>query len=160
MYTGAGARFSTVSPVDGSGPASVFFAYRDAPERRSALAAQPGSIDRYRLFGLDEIAARRARVRHNLEGRAPGGWARVGDWLGPGGPPVRFIPFGVDIAAFRPDPGRDPEFDVVSVGADPRRDFALLTEIAARRPELGFRVVAGSDNARALGPLPPNVTVE
>jgi len=251
-----------VSPVDGSGPASVFFAYRDAPERRAALAAPPGSLDRYRLFGLDEIAARGVRVRHNLE-HDPGAAANLGDrvarfavaraggyggdfasifaslgavnrsdvvlstvdtvgiplvllaraglvrrpvvytaiglperlvqlggpritgfyraalrraraivsyaesevawlrdWLGPGGPPVVFVPFGVDVEAFRPGPGAEPEDDVVSVGADPRRDFGLLTDIAARHPELRFRIVAGADNARGLGSLPGNVAVE
>ena len=251
-----------MSPVDGPGPASVFFAYRDAPERRAALAASPGSLDRYRLFGLDEVGARGARVRHNL-GRRPGPAARVGDrvaravvasaggysgdfasilaslravnaadvvfstvdtvgiplvllaraglvrrpivytaiglperlvqlrggratrvyrealrrtkaivsyaqsevewlrdWLGPGGAHVVFVPFGVNVQAFRPQPGAQPELDVVSVGADPRRDFGLLAGIADRHPELTVRIVAGPDNARALGRLPANVTVE
>jgi glycosyltransferase involved in cell wall biosynthesis len=249
--------------VAGRAPASVFFAYRDAPERRAALAAPPGSIERYRLFGLDELAARGVSVRHNLERGAPPPWARgadraaraivaglggyggdfasilgslrvanaadvilstvdtVGiplillqrpglvrppivytaiglperlvqlrgpaavrlyrgalrrtravvsyaeseaawlrDWLGAGGPQVHFVPFGVDTAAFAPEPAREPEVDVVSVGADPRRDFPLLAEIAARRPELSFRIVAGRDNAGALDPTPPNVAVE
>ena len=40
----------------------------------------PGSLDRYRLFGLDEIERRGVVVRHNLErpGRPPL-WARVVD---------------------------------------------------------------------------------
>ena len=33
----------------------IFYVYRDAPERRAALAAAPGAPDRYRLFGLDEL---------------------------------------------------------------------------------------------------------
>ena len=45
---------------------TVFFAFRDAPDRRAALR-DPESLDRYRLFGLDEIRARGADVRHNLE---------------------------------------------------------------------------------------------
>ena len=53
---------------------AVFFAFRDAPERRAALQ-MPGSLDRYRLFGLDEIAARSTRVRHNLERAEPPPWA-------------------------------------------------------------------------------------
>jgi len=84
-------------------------------------------------------------------------WLR--DWLGPGAPPVEFIPFGVDIAAFRPS-GREPDTDVVSVGLDPRRDFELLIAVAVRRPELRFRIVAGADRARSLGTLPPNVDLE
>src|SRR5919109_3722171 len=45
---------------------TAFFAFRDAPDRRAALR-DPASLDRYRLFGLDEIRARGADVRHNLE---------------------------------------------------------------------------------------------
>jgi len=240
----------------------VFFAYRDAPERRAALAAHPGALERYRLFGLDELAARGARVRHNLERRAPssavtlpskainaalyraGGYGgdfatvlsslraanaadvilstvdtvglplallkrggivrtpivyisiglrerleqlrgnrmralyrsalrgcralvaygaeeveRLRAWLGDGAPPVHFIRFGVNVEGFRPVDVK-PEVDVLSVGVDPRRDFPLLLEIAKRRSELRFRLVAGSENARLLGDLPGNVEVE
>jgi glycosyltransferase involved in cell wall biosynthesis len=58
----------------------VFFAFRDAPERRAALN-MPGSLDRYRLFGLDEIAARGAHVSHNLKRGGPPMWARAADRL-------------------------------------------------------------------------------
>jgi glycosyltransferase involved in cell wall biosynthesis len=241
----------------------VFFAFRDAPDRRAALHL-PGALDRYRLFGLDQVRAHGAHVRHNLEqeGRPPW-WARVlaravngalklaggygGDfasafaslrdanradavfatndtvgiplmllkraglqrpplvyaaiglperivqlrsrrmrrvyagafrraativayaqseadqlrgWLAPGAPPVAFLPFGVDTEAFSPERGGEPDADVVSVGADPQRDFGLLKEVALRHPELSFRIVATKDHARALGRLPAHVTVE
>jgi glycosyltransferase involved in cell wall biosynthesis len=241
---------------------TVFFAFRDAPERRAALRT-PNALDRYRLFGLDEIRARGADVRHNLErpGAAPV-WARAlgaalnrllqlaggygGDfasalsslrtaneadvvfatadtvgipllllkrarllrpplvyasiglperlvqlrgglarrlyssalrrahaivtyseaeagrlraWLGAGSPEIVFVPFGVDVDAFRAS-GREPELDVVSVGADPRRDFELLVRVASRHPELSFHIVATEERARALGALPANVSVE
>jgi glycosyltransferase involved in cell wall biosynthesis len=236
----------------------VFIAYRDAPERRAALALSPGAPERYRLFGLDELVARGAGVRHNLGKRVPL-WARLVDrvvnrivygvggyggdfasmlaslralnsadvvlstvdtvgiplvllkrfgllrpplvyvaiglperlqqlrrgsrlyrraliktraivsyaesevewlrrWLGPEAN-VSFVAFGVDMDAFRPD-GRAPEFDVVSIGADPRRDFPLLAAVAARRPELSVGVVVSADHARTLRDLPPNVSVE
>jgi glycosyltransferase involved in cell wall biosynthesis len=241
---------------------TVFFAFRDAPERRAALATTD-ALDRYRLFGLDEIRARGASVRHNLERTGPSPlWARLlgntvnrllrlgggyggdfasafaslrsaneadvvfatadtlgiplfllararllrpplvyaaiglperliqlrgraarrvyasalrsaraivtysqaeadwlRDWLGTDRPEIVFVPFGVDVDAFS---ARDAqaEVDVVSVGADPRRDFELLVGVAARHPELGFRVVATEERARALRPLPPNVAVE
>jgi len=239
---------------------TVFFAFRDAPERRAALR-MPESLDRYRLFGLDEFARRGARVRHNLERDVTPAWARAtarvanagldaaggpgGDfasilaslrtansadvvfstvdtvgipvmllkragairppivyasinlperlerlrgerihrlfrhalrsartiiayaapeadrlreWLGADTPPVVFVPFGVDIGAFRPiDDGR-PLVDVVSVGVDPRRDFELLVAVAARRPELSFRIIATAERVRALGTVPANVT--
>ncbi|HWJ31686.1 MAG TPA: glycosyltransferase family 4 protein [Gaiellaceae bacterium] len=229
----------------------VFVAYRDAPERRAALAAPTDALGRYRLFGLDQFEARGAEVRHNLGKRAPF-WARAVDkavnkvvyglggyggdfasvltslreinradvvlstvdtvgiplvllkrfglvrppvvyiavglperlvqlrrlhglyrralgnaraivsyaesevewlrgWLG--GANVVFVPFGVDAEAFRPV-DREPELDVVSVGADPRRDFALLAGIAKRRPDLSFLVVASADHARTLSGVP------
>jgi glycosyltransferase involved in cell wall biosynthesis len=241
---------------------TVFFAFRDAPERRAALS-HAGALDRYRLFGLDQVRARGALVRHNLEREGPPPlWARAaasavngslqitggygGDfatifaslrrangadvvfatadtvgiplvllkrarllrppivyaaiglherliqlrgrraialyrdalsraqtilaharseaewlraWLGPAAPRVVFLPFGVDVHAFQP-PDREPDVDVVSVGADPRRDYPLLLSVAARRPELSFQVVATTDRARSFGPLPANVAVE
>lgn len=242
---------------------TIFFAYRDAPDRRAALAATD-ALDRYRLFGLDEIRARGAAGRHNLErGGSPPVWARAaasvvngvlracggygGDfasvlmslrtineadivfsttdtvgiplillkraglvrpplvyaaiglperlvqlrgrgmrrfyasalrraetivayadreaewlrtWLGTDAPPVVFVPFGVDVKAFSPEPERTPEFDVVSIGADPHRDFDLLAAVAARRPDLRFHIVASQDHARSLGTLTVNVTIE
>ena len=85
-------------------------------------------------------------------------WLR--DWIGPGGPPVVFLPFAVDVTAFEPDPARLPQTDVVSVGADPRRDFELLVEVASRQPELSFRIVASAERARSLAALPANVELE
>ena len=85
------------------------------------------------------------------------GWLR--EWLGSGGPPVIFVPFGVDVDVFRPVEA-ELETDVLSVGVDPRRDFELLLEIAKRRPELSFRIVAGAERTRDLGQLPANVALE
>ena len=239
----------------------LFSAYRDSPERRAALAAPRGAIERYRLFGLDELEERGASVRHNLERQVPrwaraasgaankavygaGGYGgdfasilaalrtlntcdvvfstvdtvgvplvllrrlrlvrpplvytsvglperldrlrpgrvrahyrralrccssilaytmseanRLREWIGSGGPPIAFVPFGVDTRSFRPVE-RPPEFDVVSVGADPRRDFALLVRIAERRSAWTFRIVATREHTRALGDAPHNVTFE
>lgn len=85
-------------------------------------------------------------------------WLR--DWLGEDGPPVVFLPFGVDLKAFRPCPERLADVDVLSVGADPRRDFDLLLAVASRRPGHHFRIVATAERARELGPLSPNVVLE
>jgi glycosyltransferase involved in cell wall biosynthesis len=239
--------------------ATVFFAFRDAPERRAALRA-PGTLDRYRLFGLDEIRERGVHVRHNLErDGAPPVWARAlgkvvntllgvsggygGDfasafaslraanrtdvvfatadtlaipllllkragllrppvvytpiglperlaqvrrrrlyagalrkartivtysraeadslrnWIGSAPPEIVFVPFGVDVEAFRAT-SQPADVDVVSIGADPRRDFELLNAIAMRHPELTFRLVATRAQIAALGTLPPHVAVE
>jgi len=83
-------------------------------------------------------------------------WLR--DWLGPAAP-LAFVPFGVDTQAFSPAT-QPADVDVVSVGADPRRDFPLLTELAARSPQLAFRIVASADQVRSLGQLSPNVAIE
>jgi glycosyltransferase involved in cell wall biosynthesis len=253
-----------VSPVEASSSPTVFFAFRDAPERRLALDEEPGALERYRLFGLDQIAARGARVWHNLEQPPPpAAWARTAstalnavvyrsggyggdfasilpalrrangadvifstvdtvglplvllkraglvrpplvytsiglperlaqlrgsrvgrtyasalgrahtivayaqsetdrlrEWLGDGAPRVLFVPFGVDADAFRPEPELEPKDDVVSVGADPRRDFELLVGVASRQPGRRFRIVTTADRMRSLGPLPANVAVE
>jgi glycosyltransferase involved in cell wall biosynthesis len=83
---------------------------------------------------------------------------RLREWLGPGAA-VHFVPFGVDADVFRPV-ARAPDFDVLSVGADPRRDFGLLMQLAARRPDLSVHVVASAEHVRKLGEPPPNVSVE
>jgi len=243
---------------------SVFFVYRDSPERRRALAAPPGSPERYALAGLDELRARGLAASHNLERSRPPIWARLAGgslrWAleragGYGGdfatvlaslrranhadvvfstvdtvgipalllrragalrPPlvyaaiglperlerlrsarmrrlyasalasceaviaysehevevlrewverhgararVEFVPFGVDVESLRPG-SAEPGDDVVSVGADPHRDFALLVGVAKRLPEASFRIVTTAEHARALPLLPPNVAIE
>jgi glycosyltransferase involved in cell wall biosynthesis len=69
------------------------------------------------------------------------------------------VPFGVDTALLAPD-GRAPDLDVVSVGADPQRDYDLLAEAAARTPGVAYAVVASSDQAGVLTRAPANVTVQ
>lgn len=73
--------------------------------------------------------------------------------------PVAFVPFGVDAEAFRPT-GAPPAHDVVSIGADPHRDFELLLAVARTLPERRFHLVATGDGARALGGRPANVSLE
>jgi glycosyltransferase involved in cell wall biosynthesis len=75
-------------------------------------------------------------------------------------PPVTFVPFGVDTGHFRPSPDSAPTVDVVSIGADPHRDFPLLVRIASRHPELRFLIVGGAVGVRELGSLPSNVQLE
>ncbi len=243
---------------------TVFYTFRDSPQRRRALRAPSSAPERYGLFGLDELRARGFEVRHNLErdGRPPR-WARAtgaalkwaleraggygGDFatvlasrrranradvvlstvdtvgiplvllrrLGRAHPPlvyvaiglperlerlrtarmrrlyasalsscaaivayseheaevlrgwlerhdrlapVRFVPFGVDTARLVPSP-EPAVVDVVSVGADPHRDFDLLARVAARMPGTSFQVVTTADHARALPPASANLSV-
>lgn len=72
---------------------------------------------------------------------------------------VEFVPFGVDSGRLGLG-GEQRSDDVVSVGADPHRDFALLLRVAARMPEVSFRVVATADHVRSLPAAPANVTLE
>jgi glycosyltransferase involved in cell wall biosynthesis len=244
--------------------ASVFYLFRDSPQRRAALALAPGSPARYALYGMDELARRGWVVRHNLESAAPGPAATLagaamkraveaaggygGDfatilaslreanradvvlstvdtvgiplmlaararvlrapfvyvaiglperverlrsrrvqgvyasalgsastvvayseheadslrtWLRDRGAdaPVAFVPFGVDVDALRPSDAPT-DLDVVSVGADPHRDFELLLAVAGSMPEASFLVVTTADHARSLDRRPPNVSVE
>jgi glycosyltransferase involved in cell wall biosynthesis len=244
--------------------ATLFYLFRDAPQRRAALGLPAGSPGRYALYGLDQLVARGHTVRHNLEGPAPAAWARlfgaalkrpleraggyggdfatvlaslrrlnsadavlstvdtvgiplmllararvvrrpfayvaiglperlarlrsarmerlyaqalgsaaavvaysrheadaVAGWLRERGVEARveFVPFGVDADAFRPVDVA-PDFDVVSIGADPHRDFELLMAVARSLPDVRFLVVASAEQARALGERPPNVSVD
>ncbi len=81
-------------------------------------------------------------------------------WLGGGAPRVEFVRFGVDTSFFAPSPERSPDADVVAVGADPHRDFALLLRLAASRPARTFRIVTTALEARRLQPRSGNVLVE
>ena len=63
--------------------ATVFYAYRDSPQRRRALAAPPGAPERYLLFGLDQLAERGwsdVATTSSASGEPPGvgaGWRAV-----------------------------------------------------------------------------------
>lgn len=120
------------------------------PERLVQLGNRP-MVRLYRS-ALRRAAAIVAYSEHEV--------SALRDWLGPGGPEVVFVPFGVDVDAFRPVEATDPDTDVLSVGVDPRRDFELLLGIAERNPELTFRIVSGAERARSLAQLPDNVTLE
>jgi glycosyltransferase involved in cell wall biosynthesis len=244
---------------------SAFYLFRDSPQRRRALHADPGAAERYVLFGLDQLSERGFRVGHNLEDGGPPAWADVagrtlkwsleraggygGDFgtvlaslrranwadvvfstvdtvgipvmllarAGRVGPPlvytaiglperlerlrsermrrlyasalggcaaviaystheaddlrawlarygfeprVEFVRFGVDAVSFSPQDTTPPSVDVVSVGADPHRDFELLVRVATRMPDVDFRIVTSSDHLRGLGSKPENVELE
>lgn len=81
-------------------------------------------------------------------------------WLGDDGSKVVFVPFGVDATYFTPQPDRPSEVDVISIGIDPRRDFALLIRLAERLPSRSFRIVTSLEHARTFGSVPRNVAVE
>jgi len=121
------------------------------PERLARLRTR--RMERLYASSLASCAAVLAYSEHEAEALAA--------WLRERGRTTRveFVVFGVDLERFRP--GDAPSVDdVVSVGADPQRDFALLLRVAARLPETTFRIVTTPEHARALGQPSPNVAVE
>jgi glycosyltransferase involved in cell wall biosynthesis len=72
---------------------------------------------------------------------------------------VEFVPFGVDAGLFRPDPGVAPDVDVLCVGADPQRDFALFGEVLRRRPGWSARIITTPDRIGDMGKLPPSAEI-
>ena len=121
------------------------------PERLARL--RPGRMERLYARALGSASAVVAYSEHEAD--------VLGRWLRERGvkAPVEFVPFGVDVEAFRPG-GSPPDVDVVSVGADPHRDFELLLDAACEMPEASFLVVTTADHARSLAPRSSNVTVE
>ncbi len=93
------------------------------------------------------------------------GWEeseRLRAWLSesPNGPPVHFVPYGVDPRLNELELGDvKAPVDVVSVGGDPQRDFPLLLDIARRHPNWSFSVVASDLHRSTLADPPVNVTV-
>ncbi len=127
----------------------IVYAAIGLPERLEQLRsprAEQAYLDAYRRL-------------HTIVAYGAGEVEALQDWLGEGGPQVVLVPFGVDADYFRPDP-TPPETDVVSIGADPHRDYELLLSVARRHPAASFRVIASRDQAAALAAAPPNVRVE
>jgi glycosyltransferase involved in cell wall biosynthesis len=168
---GYGGDFASIlASVRVANRSDVIFSTVDRVGIPLVLFAQLGLVRRpivYTAVGLPERlaqlrgpAARRLYRRALRRTRAIVSYAEsevawLRDWLGAGGPPVVFVPFGVDVQAF--SPGQDVAVvDVVSVGADPHRDFELLADVAARHPALSFCIVA----SRAPRKLPANVSFE
>lgn len=173
---GYGGDFATVLGSLGSANrADVVFSTVDTVGIPLVLAQRAGALRRplvYAAIGLPErLAQLRSERMRKLYAQALGLCASIlaysereaGDlqaWLAERGRrvPVSFVPFGVETAAFRPA-ARPATRDVVSVGADPLRDFPLLLEVARSLPETSFSVVAGPDNAPPRD-VPSNVSVE
>lgn len=120
------------------------------PERIQSVAERsPARAAAYRRF--------LARVdRFVAYGFAEARWLKT--WLGPA-VPVDFLPFGVDPDLWQPRSADDVQWDVLSIGTDPMRDFGLLRELARRRPALRIGLITGTERLAELGPLPGNIEV-
>ena len=148
--------------------ADVVFSTVDTVGIPLALLAGRGLVRTpivYAAIGLPERLAqlRSARARrmfvdayrrlHTIVAYGAGEVDALRDWLGDGGPPVAFVPFGVDSTYFAPQPDAVVDTDVVSIGADPRRDHMLFLALARARPEWSYRLVLASDAAAHSGPF-------
>ena len=69
---------------------------------------------------------------------------------------VRFIPFAVNTDTIRPVP-RTITTDVLSVGADPHRDFSLLIQFAQHHPETAISIITNATHANKIGATSANV---
>lgn len=74
---------------------------------------------------------------------------------------VRFIPFCAHDGLFSmPATSEEGGPDVLSVGADPKRDFELLLSAARCHAEWKFEFIVGRDRAKEMIEVPPNVRIE
>jgi glycosyltransferase involved in cell wall biosynthesis len=82
------------------------------------------------------------------------------DWLSAlrAPPTVELVPFGVDTAAFTPS-AAPPDVDVVSIGADPQRDYTALARLARSTPSISYTAVTAPPQAATLTGI-ANVAVE
>jgi glycosyltransferase involved in cell wall biosynthesis len=172
-YSGDFAR--VLAPLRELNRAEVVFSTVDTVGIPLALLGRLGRIDPpvvYAAIGLPERIAliRRSRTSRwfadafrRLHTLVAYGWSEaeeLRDWLQDDGPRIEFVAFGVNADHFRPDPETAVERDVVSIGADPRRDLVLLLDVARRLPGHSFHLVGTADAIRPLGALPANVTAE
>lgn len=81
-------------------------------------------------------------------------------WLKESPSRVKFVPFGVKLNLFDTVVEYPASTDVISVGADPNRDYVLLMRIAARNPELHFRLITNQRNLSQIGQIPSNVEIK
>jgi len=128
--------------------------------RRPVVYVSIGLLPRLAELESKRIVRAYARVLREAEAVVAYGAGEAEElraWLGGGS--VVFVPFGVDTEYFRPSSSSS-EVDVLSVGADPRRDFDLMLRAAARNPDVSFRIVASSEHVREFRGAPVNLAVE
>ncbi len=121
------------------------------PERLQALeAVSPSRARRYRkwLSSVDLFVA---------YGYGEAEWLR--HWFGETAQ-VHFIPFGVDTQKWSPHTGGDKGVDILSIGADPMRDYDLLIEYARQHPAVSICIVTGRGVTDTVRALPQNIQLK
>jgi glycosyltransferase involved in cell wall biosynthesis len=124
-----------------------------------AAIGLPERLDRLRGPAARRLFRDAFRRLHTVVAYGWGEAEELRRWLGRDGPRVEFVPFGVDERYFRPQGDVAAVVDVVSIGADPQRDFDLLLDLARRLPDRTFRIVASTQNA-PREPVPANVHID
>lgn len=125
-----------------------------------AAIGLPERLAQLRTRRAERMFAEAYRRLHTIVAYGAGEVEALREWLGDRGPSIVFVPFGVDTGYFAPRAGVEATTDVVSIGADPRRDHELISALARAHPEWSFRLVVTAEAARALAPAPKNVEVE
>lgn len=119
------------------------------PERLNAMArVNPRAHSRY----LNSLSASDHYIAF--------GWAEAAELRNRFRKPVSFIPFGVDTGFFQPQESENAmNVDILSIGADGQRDFALLLDYARSHPLRSIRLIISAHHARQLGVMPDNIQV-
>lgn len=73
---------------------------------------------------------------------------------------VSFIPFGIMTSYFNPVQGMNQSWDIVSIGADPMRDYPLLTKFAAKHKNLKILIVTSGNHSYVQKNKPENLDCE
>ena len=121
------------------------------PERLQALGQNnPKRLERYkkRMAFVDRFIA---------YGHAETKWLQ--SWLGDSDK-VCFVPFGVDTSQWSPGDKDESGADIISVGADSKRDFQLLIEYAKKHPDRKICIVTTREWAKSFGVIPSNIQLK
>ncbi len=76
------------------------------------------------------------------------------------GKTVSFIPLGIMTSFFNPVPAAERQWDIVSIGADPMRDYPLLTQFAGKHEALKVLVVTSANHSYVKKNKPENLDCE
>jgi glycosyltransferase involved in cell wall biosynthesis len=152
-----------LSTVDTVGIPLVFFK-RAGLIRRPLLYVSIGLPERIQKITATGILRLYRNAFQHVDRFIAYGWEEalwIRRWLGlpEDSPKVVFMPFGVDSDYFSPRPDIVPSIDVLTIGADPQRDFKTLFRIASRQPRVTFRVIASKDHAAGFTTVPGNVEI-
>jgi glycosyltransferase involved in cell wall biosynthesis len=111
-----------------------------------------------RLRSLREGRVKRAQIRalNACERMMCYGWEEAIHLREILGRDVEFVPYGVDTKRWLPL-DLPKTVDVLSLGADPMRDFAQLLPFAAANPTRSVRIISTVEQLSAMGKVPANV---